>query len=376
MASIVYAMCGEGRGHATRARAIVEAMRGRHQLTLFASDCAYDMLGVHYPTDDVHLVRIPGLRFGYSGPGRVDLMRTLWMAARFRWELNDLVEAILPELERARPDLIIADFEPIVPRAARRLGLPFVSFDHQHYLVVSDFSALPFAVRQEANLAGPFVRALYDWQQATIVSAFYRAPLKKAYRDTTWVGTLIRPEMLPIRPSHGRYLVAYMRRYASPETLSALTASGREVRVYGLGARASDGPLRFLDIDERRFIDDLAGCDAVVSTAGNQLVGEALFLSKPLLVMPEAMNFEQSVNAHFLEKSGVGWVERGQLTAPRLGAFLEALPDLRANIRPAAVWGNEAAVAALERQIGKPSRPAQPPRFFPTPPPVAARQWV
>ena len=72
MASIVYAMCGEGRGHETRARAIVEAMRGRHQLTLFASDCAHDMLRVHYPTEDVRLVRIPGLRFGYGAPGRVD----------------------------------------------------------------------------------------------------------------------------------------------------------------------------------------------------------------------------------------------------------------------------------------------------------------
>jgi len=165
-------------------------------------------------------------------------MRTLWMAARFRWEVNQLAESVLPELERARPDLVIADFEPIVPRAARRLGLPFVSFDHQHYLVVSDFSALPFWIRQEANLAAPFVRALYDWQQATIVSAFYRAPLKPAYGDTTWVATLIRPEMVPIRPIHGRSLVAYVRRYASPETLSALAASGREVRIYGLGARA------------------------------------------------------------------------------------------------------------------------------------------
>jgi uncharacterized protein (TIGR00661 family) len=376
MASIVYAMCGEGRGHATRARAIVEAMRGRHQLTLFASDCAHDMLSVHYPTEDVRLIRIPGLRFGYGPAGRVDLMRTLWMAARFRWEVNSRVDAVLPELERARPDLVIADFEPIVPRAARRLGLPFVSFDHQHYLVVSDFSGLPFWVRQEAHLAAPFVRALYDWQQATIVSAFYRAPLKKEFRDTTWVGTLIRPEMLPIRPTHGRHLVAYMRRHASAETLSALAASGREVRVYGLGARASEGPLRFMAIDERRFIDDMAGCDAVVSTAGNQLVGEALFLSKPLLVMPEAMNFEQSVNAHFLEKSGLGWAERGQLTTARLGAFLEAVPDLRGRIRPTTVWGNDAAVAALERQIGTPSRPTRPPRFFPTPPPVAASQWV
>ena len=48
---------------------------------------------------------------------------------------------------------------------------------------------------------------------------------------------------------------------------------------------------------------------AVVSTAGNQLVGEALYLGKPVLVMPERVNFEQAINAHYLEQSGAGWVE-------------------------------------------------------------------
>jgi uncharacterized protein (TIGR00661 family) len=377
LASIVYAMCGEGRGHATRARAVVEALCARHELTLFASECAFEMLSGHFSRTraDVRLVQIPGLQFGYSSPGRVDLFRTLGLAAHFRWAVNDYVEQTLPELERARPDLVIADFEPIVPRAARRLGVPFVSFDHQHFLVVSDLSALPFSVRQQANLSAPFVRALYDWQRATIVSSFYRAPLKPAHRDTTWVGTLIRSELLPIQPTHGRYLVAYMRRHAAPETLAALAASGREVRVYGLGARPSEGTLRFCAIDERRFIEDLAGCDAVVSTAGNQLVGEALFLRKPLLVMPEAWNFEQSVNAYFLEQSGAGWAERGSLTPARLGAFLEATATLRAKIRPDAVCGNEAAVAALERHLGQPPAKLRPPRMAPRQR-VAAEQWA
>jgi uncharacterized protein (TIGR00661 family) len=363
LASIVYAMCGEGRGHATRAQTVIEALRGRHQLTLFASGCAVDMLEARYGRTDIRVVRIPGLQFGYSQPGRVDLLRTLRLAARFKWEANRYIDAVVPELEAAEPDLVIADFEPIVPRAARRLGLPFISFDHQHFLVAGDLSALPFGVRQEANLAAPFVSALYDWQAATIVSSFYRVPIRKGLRNVTWVGTLIRPELVRMTPVHGPYLLAYMRRHASPETLAALAASGRPVRVYGLGERPSAGLLSFHAIDERRFMDDLAGCEAVVSTAGNQLVGEALFLGKPLLVMPEGWNFEQSVNAHFLEQSGAGWVERGQLTPERVRAFLDAVGGLRAHIRREHVYGNDAAVAALERHLGSPPaalRPARP----------------
>jgi uncharacterized protein (TIGR00661 family) len=363
LASIVYAMCGEGRGHATRAETVIEALRGRHRLTLFASACAFEMLRARFAGTDVRLVQIPGLQFGYSRPGRVDLLHTLRLAARFKWESNRYIEAVIPELRAAQPDLVVADFEPILPRAARRLGVPFVSFDHQHFLVVGDLSTLPFGVRQEANLAAPFVSALYDWQAATIVSSFYRVPIKRGHRNVTWVGTLIRSELTRMRPVHGRYLVAYMRRHASPDTLAALAASGRPVRVYGLGEHPSEGGLQFRAIHEQRFMEDLAGCDAVVSTAGNQLVGEALFLRKPMLVMPEAWNFEQSVNAHFLEQSGAGWAERGALTPERVGAFLETVGSLRSNINPESVYGNDSAVAALERHLGSPPATLRPPRL-------------
>ena len=103
-------------------------------------------------------------------------------------------------------------------------------------------------------------------------------------------------------------------------------------------------------MDQERFIDDLAGCQAVVSTAGNQLVGEALHLGKPLLVIPEPRNFEQAVNGHFLEERGAGWCETGPLTPTRLGTFLERLDELRARIQP--VSGNQAALDALEGQLG------------------------
>jgi Glycosyl transferase family 1 len=151
LASIVYAMSGEGRGHATRARVVVEALRARHRVTLFASDCAYAMLEARYRGTDVRMHRIAGLRFAYAGPGRVSLFGTLRLAAQFRMSLEGYVTEVMPEIERCRPDLVIADFEPILPRAARRARVPFVSFDHQHYLVAGDLSELPFLERSGAG---------------------------------------------------------------------------------------------------------------------------------------------------------------------------------------------------------------------------------
>jgi uncharacterized protein (TIGR00661 family) len=375
MASIVYALSGEGRGHATRARTVVEALRARHEVTLFSSGLAHEMLDARYQQTDVRVVRIPGLRYGYSGPARIDLMRTLWLAGQFRWRLSEYVRAALPLLEAARPDLVVADFEPIVPRAAKLLGVPFVSLDHQHYLVVGDLSTLPLRLRYEARTIAPFVSALYDWQELTIVSSFYRMPVLHRHRDALWTGTLIRPELTAVTPHQGRHILTYLRRSAPAATLNALAATGVPTRVYGLGAQPGRGALTFHEIDEQRFLEDLATCRAVVSTAGNQLVGEAMYLRKPCLAQPENRNFEQSVNGHFLDESGAGWSHRGALTPALIGRFLEAAPALRTNQPAELVWGNDVVTAELERRL-QGRRVAPPPRAEKALPPLAGRQWA
>lgn len=46
--------------------------------------------------------------------------------------------------------------------------------------------------------------------------------------------------------------------------------------------------LEFRPPGNAEFIRDLAACRAVLSTAGNQLIGEAIHFRKPVLALPEA----------------------------------------------------------------------------------------
>jgi uncharacterized protein (TIGR00661 family) len=357
MATIFYGMSGEGRGHATRARTIVEALRGRHRVVLFAPDCAHALLAPIYAGTDVRVEPLPGLAFAYAANGRVDLLGTAARSARYRLELGRYVRGVLPVFDQEQPDLVVADFEPILPRAARATGIPFLSLDHQHYLVVNDLSELPWIVRQQAAVAAGAVRVLYDWQVETIVSSFFVAPLRPGVRASQ-IGVLIRPELQRARPHHGRHLLVYMRRHVGHELLDVLHASGDEVRLYGLGARPKQGRIEFRAFDERRFMDDLVDCRAVVCTAGNQLVGEALYLRKPVLGIPEPRNFEQAVNAHYLRASGGGWATR-RLTLDVLDRFVERVDEFRSRIVPDSACGNAAAVGAIARHL--PGRAAEAP---------------
>ncbi|MCB9914591.1 MAG: glycosyltransferase [Planctomycetes bacterium] len=348
MGRIHYSLAGEGRGHAVRARTVVEHLRRRHDVTVHAPADAYDFLAPLYAGTDVRVERIPGLCFAYRGE-RLDLPRTIAGAARYALNLPREVRRLSRRLRRERVDLVVTDFEPSLPRAAKLAGVPFVSLDHQHFLTTVDLSALPFGLRAWSWIAGLVVRAYYWGEAASIVSSFHGAPPRPGARHAHHVGVLLRPELVRRAPTRAGHLLVYLRRQVSENVLAALANSPLPVRLYGLGERAPRGAIAFRAVDEEGFLDDLASCEAVVSTSGNQLVGEALAFAKPVLAMPEPGNREQEINGCFLAASGAGRVvAMERFDEATLRAFLGELEALRAHCGACRPDGTARTLALLE----------------------------
>ena len=352
MARIFYSMAGEGRGHAARVSAMVDALRNEHEFTLFAPGDAYDLLAPAYRETNVRVLKIPGLRFHYTPKNAIHPMRTIREAGMYLLRFPWLVRKLRRIIREEHPDLIITDFEPALPKAAQECGIPYISLDHQHFLVVNDLSSLPQSLRWQAKLMGLVVRLYCRGQAETIVSSFYRPPLLPEFRDVTQVGVLLRQEILHAQPQRGTHLLAYLRRATAENVIKAFCEAGLPVRVYGLGTQPAVGPVEFRPISQVGFLEDLATCRAVVSTAGNQLVGEALYLSKPVLAMPEMNNFEQRINAHFLQASGAGCsVDPAALTARHIRDFVDHIEQYVTQIDPSLVAGNGPAVDAVRRHL-------------------------
>jgi uncharacterized protein (TIGR00661 family) len=134
MAKIFISLSGDGRGHATRMRALVEALREEHEITLFTSGQALEFLGRLYARSTVAVRAIPGLRFCYGAQGELHYPATLLQAARYLLGLSSIVRGLEERILEERPDLAIIDFEPALARAARRRRLPFLLLNHQHFL--------------------------------------------------------------------------------------------------------------------------------------------------------------------------------------------------------------------------------------------------
>lgn len=359
MARVFYSMAGEGRGHATRARAVVEMLRSEHEITLFAPEMAYALLSEAYADTDVRVRRLAGLRFHYR-KNRLSYPKTVWESLgyvrRMPWVLRSLQQRIASE----KPDLCITDFEPLLPRAARAEKVPFISFDHQHFLAVSDFADLPPSLRWRAEALGHFTRWFYRGQRATIVSSFYSPPIKRGLKNVAQVGVMLRPEVLAAQSADEDHVLVYLRRFPHAGLIDALRRTGREVIVYGVGQQESQAGVHFREIDERGFLADLASCHALVCNAGNQLVGEALYLRKPVLAIPEAGNLEQLINAHYVRRTGGGdWLDADRVSGSAVKQFFAKTDQLRSQINPEHVRGNEAAVEIIQQQLPVlPSSPA------------------
>ena len=89
--------------------------------------------------------------------------------------------------------------------------------------------------------------------------------------------------------------------------------------MYGLRRDAVQGNCVIRNFSEQGFARDLASARAVVTNGGLSLIHEAIYLHKPILSVPVKHQFEQEMNARYLEEYGYG------LAAPKMdGDVLEA----------------------------------------------------
>jgi len=329
---------------------MVDELRRRHRVVVYAALDGHDLLARAYAGTDVAVRRIAGLSFAYDSEGQARMIPSTVNGVRYLADLERHASALARDLARDRTDLVVTDFEFIVPRAAEIAGIPYVSVDHQHFLTTYDLGCLPFALRLHVLIfRGCMAVACYRRQRHSVVSSFYFPPLLPNLENVTQVGVLIRPEIAHAVVSDEGHLAAYFRRDLPPRVRDALRSSGVDVHLYGLGARARDGCIAYHECDARRFADHLASCRALVCTSGNQLVGEAFFLGKPVLAIPERGLAEQRMNGYFLAASGGGiCVPEHRVDCRHVSEIVSGANSFRRNIDPRNTNGLATALRIVE----------------------------
>jgi uncharacterized protein (TIGR00661 family) len=349
---ILYGVVGEGMGHATRSKVVCEHLLARgHDVKIVVSGRAHGMLSKAF--SDV--VEIRGLTIRYVD-NRMDRDGTLArnvLAAPAMLAAN--VGAYFDTVAKFRPDAVISDFDSFAYLFAKRHGLPVISIDNQQ--IVSRCKLGKFAkagVKLDYQLTKAFVRAKLPGCDHYVVTTFFEPPIRrKCEADTTLVPPIVRKEILDAkrRARAGEHVLVYQTSTSDTKLLDELQ-SVREQKfvVYGLRRSAHRGNTTLKEFSETGFVDDLSSARAVVCNGGLSLIGEAIYLGKPIFSVPVRNQYEQVLNARYLEQLGYG-LEAPRIEADLLRLFLTEAPKYAARLAKHKQDGNRDLFTLVDRLL-------------------------
>ncbi len=300
---IVYGVHGYGRGHAARAQAILPELTKKYDVLVLAGDDAYEHL-----SKDYRVVRIPMLGYFKKNNGR----RSVWLTiSRNIPPLLDLLvqgpifQMVADEVKKFGPDMIISDSEAWTHRVGRSMEIPRISFDHYGMMAFCKIGMSPWE-RFLCNFETMIYRMMVCRPKRFIVAAFYDGlPTRENIRP---VGAILRQEVRQLHPTRGDYLLCYFSNPESnfsPQVEQALQSLNCPAKIYGPNRQGKTDNLEFCPTSNLPFLKDLAGAKAVFATSGNQLISEALYYAKGLLLIPED-SLEQRLNARFIKTRELG----------------------------------------------------------------------
>lgn len=132
-------------------------------------------------------------------------------------------------------------------------------------------------------------------------------------RGISVVPPLLRKEVLNVRSSKGDYILGYMVNYGFTTQVNEWHEQHSDVKLQFFRDKKGethttrvDGTLSFHPLDDKAFLREMAGCRAYASTAGFESICEAMYLGKPVLMVPA--HIEQECNAYDAMMAGAGVV--------------------------------------------------------------------
>lgn len=346
---ILYGVVGEGMGHATRSRVILDALTKKHEVQVVVSGRAYDFLSARFP--NVH--KIWGATLAYEDNAVSKLKTALQNAKAAVSGIPENVRQYLEISERFTPNVVVSDFDSFAYLYGVNWMLPIISIDNMQIINRCRHEPSLIAGYQgDFQIAKNIVKGKLPGCHHYLITTFFTPPVRKP--RTTLLPPILRPEILSAPSQKGDHLLVYQTSTTNRDLPEILKSSGLPCRIYGLRRDIKDdlvdGPLTYRPFSEKGFIDDLRTAKAVLANGGFTLMSESVYLHKPMLCIPVAGQFEQVLNARYLEQLGFG-LFTPELTGDMLKRFLLQLPFFEEKLAGYSQDGNTLLLGKLDELL-------------------------
>ena len=329
MSRIIYGVQGEGRGHSSRSKIIIEYLLSQgHEVRIFTSHKGFDYLSQFFE----NVTNIMGLGFVFDGD-KLDILHTVQKNIQnSTLDGGRTFKVLIENLRDFKPDLAITDFEPFVPYAKSLNNIPFISINHQH--VISQYRIeYPHAWRPDYLKARAVIDNMYWFADHYYVTSFFSPPPRRKYRDrSTLTGPMLRREVLIQKPAAGDSILIYVTTREARKALELARHLKAPIIAYGFDkTEGCEENISYRPPSTDGFLRDVANSRAIITNGGYTLISEALYLGKPVYSIPINNQFEQMLNGYYLQKLGYGLYDIHP-EQERLEMFLAGIPYFTENI--------------------------------------------
>jgi uncharacterized protein (TIGR00661 family) len=301
--NILYGVPGEGMGHATRSKVVIDYLLQNHDVQVVSSARAYQFLNKAFP-NRVH--EIEGMHFAFKD-SEVSKSGTFLLNIKNASKLlfQNFSEYLTIKKD-FKVDVVISDFETFTTLFAKRHRLPLLSVDNMQVINRCKLDIkIPAEERNNFNLAKSIVKVKVPSANHYFITSFFNIETKKD--NTTIVPPIVRELIIEAKPKVRNHILMYQTSSKKSDVSAILHQIPTEIfYVYGFNIDLIDQNVIYKSFSEEGFVADLAESKAVIANGGFSFISESVYLKKPIYSFPLKNQFEQFVNAAYIDKSGFG----------------------------------------------------------------------
>lgn len=373
---VLFLIQGEGRGHLTQALSLAQIlhMAGHEVIGAMVGVTGERPVPAFFSerfTAPVIPVFSPGLVYN-AGTNELNPVKTTLQALRTIRPFWRSLRQVRDYISTQRPDVVVNFYEMLggLTYALLRPSVPMVCIAHQYMAFHPDFQRPKgqWVYRQ----AFKFNTRLTCLGAHELLALSFDKQAHEPRERLRVVPPLLRQEITELRPTTSEFLLAYITQPGLKIELLKAHTQRPDIRMDAFHADASgpdqviDDTLTYHAIDGKRYLDFMARCKAIVTTAGFESVCEALYLGKPALMIPQSNHYEQACNAIDSQRAGVG-IASDQFDLNQLLDYLPTYdPQVSERFRAWYAQGYFIFLGALNRAIAPASKPSSSGGFFRT----------
>ncbi len=337
MGVIFYCVSGEGMGHATRSEVVINELVKKNKIVIFSYDRAYEYLKKRFEKKALDIVNIIGLNFVYED-NELKVAKSLMTE---RKKFDKLITKNLPKylkyISKYDPFLIINDYELVSGTLAHILNIPLITIDNMGFFTKG---VIPYEFDKHWQVK--LIRSIIGFNgDYNFIVSLFKIPLKKKYvSNSTFIGPLLRKEIINITPTKEDHILVYQTSKSNIDMFEILKSTDQKYVVYGFNKDSIEKNIVFKKPSVKGFAKDLASSKGIITNGGFSLICEAVYLKKPIYSIPVKNQIEQQINAYYLKKAGIAMSSK-EINMVDLTEYLIRLDEFEHNMKNLRLKFNE-----------------------------------